>query len=262
MSFEVRRRWSHGAIAALAISLFIVGGAYLGVLADRSYLKMPENIVLKDFSVNVNELTNTITVSGTGRVSGSPDQAIVTFGVVTQAGTALEAMRLNAERVTRVVEALRGAGVSEDFIETVNFGVQPIYDHNKEVSSIVGYRVTNQMRVTIGDLDRVGEFIDLAGGAGANQIYGVTFTLSDEGAREMRDQALLEACEDAGSKARLIGDALGLTIKGVVYVSESAYYRPFQYDYAREVVGAQVPTPIYQGDVDVVVSVQVIYLFG
>jgi len=74
----------YGIIAVLTVTVFALGGAYLGVLADRSSLKLPENLVFEDFSVNVNELINTIAVSGTGRVSTTPNQAILTFGVVTQ----------------------------------------------------------------------------------------------------------------------------------------------------------------------------------
>jgi len=259
---ELKRKWTYGAIGSLAIALLILGGAFLGVLADRSGLKLPENVVLEDFSVNVNELTNTITVSGTGKVSGSPDLAIVTFGVVTQADTAVEAMKTNAERMTSVVKTLMQAGISEESIETTNYRVHPLYQHKTETPSIIGYRVTNEVRIETTQLDKVGELIDLAGEAEANQIHGVTFTLSDTKTSEMRDQALLEAVGNANTKADLIGGALSLTIKGVVHVTESSFYQPYQpYGYLREAAIDAVPTPIFEGDVDMVATIQVIYLF-
>lgn len=205
---------------------------------------------------------NTISVTGSGSASLQADEATVTLGVQTQDESASEAVRLNAELMTKVIEAIKALGLTEDDMTTVSYSVSPVYMKD-DYTKVVAYRVVNMIAVKITDMGLIGEVIDAAAENGANRIQGVSFGLSDESREDLKRQAYLAALGDAEEKAKLIADRLNLTITGVLYVSESAYqpYQPYR-DYRLAVVGeAQPPTPIIEGKLSVSVTVHVLYSF-
>ena len=205
---------------------------------------------------------NTISVTGSGTSSMQADEATVTLGVQTQDASASEAVRLNAELMTAVLDAIEALGIAEEDMRTMSYSVFPVYSDYK-YGQIVAYRVVNMIAVKITDMDLIGAVIDVAADEGANWIQGVSFGLSDEKQEELREQAYLAALDDAEGKAELIAGRLGLTITGVLYISESTYqpYQPYRgYDLA--VMGeVRVPTPIIEGNLSVSVTVYVIYSF-
>ncbi|MFQ5758861.1 MAG: SIMPL domain-containing protein [Candidatus Bathyarchaeia archaeon] len=205
---------------------------------------------------------NTISVTGSGTASMQADEATVTLGVQTQDESASEAVRLNAELMNAVIDAIKTLGITEEDMRTVSYSVSPVYakyDYNQ----IVAYRVMNMIAVKITDMDLIGTVIDEAAEEGANRIQGVSFGLSDENQEELREQAYLAALDDAEGKAELIAGRLGLTITGVLYVSESTYqpYQPYR-GYEVAIMGeATAPTPIIEGTLSVSVTVHIIYSF-
>ena len=61
-----------------------------------------------------------ITVTGTGNASAVPNEASFSFGVQTDGATAREAQAANAERMSRVIEALRGLGIAKGDLQTTD----------------------------------------------------------------------------------------------------------------------------------------------
>ena len=205
---------------------------------------------------------NTISVTGSGTASMQADEATVTLGVETQDASASEAVRLNAELMNAVIDAMKALDITEEDMRTVSYSVSPVYakyDYNQ----VVAYRVVNTIAVKITDMDLIGTVIDEAARAGANRIQGVSFGLSDEKQEELKEEAYLAALDNAEGKAELIADRLGLTITGLLYISESTYqpYQPYRsYDLA--VLGeVKAPTPIIEGKLSVSVTVHIIYSF-
>jgi uncharacterized protein YggE len=88
--------------------------------------------------------------------------------------------------------------------------------------------VSNQLNVTVRDIDKVGDVLAQAAAAGANSIYGVSFNVADPATFEAaaREQAVADARERAQSLAELSGKTLG----DVVSITE--------------VIGS-VPVPLY-----------------
>ena len=205
------------------------------------------------------ETFNTISVTGTGSAIAKADEATVTLGVETQEETASEAVRVNAEKMNKVIEALKALGITEEQIRTVAYSVYPVYD-KYDYNTVVGYRVINTIAVTITDMELIGEVIDTASENGANRIQGVSFGLSSESQAKLKREAYLNALEDAEEKAKLIAEKLNLTITGVLYVSESTYqpYQPYREYFA---VKGEASTPIIEGNLSVSVTVHVIYSF-
>jgi uncharacterized protein YggE len=179
---------------------------------------------------------------------------------MTEDASAGEAVDDNAALMTAVIEAIKALGIPEDKIKTVTYSVYPNYDW--ELRQTTGYRVTNMIQIEIDDLDLVGPVIDAAADAGANNIQGISFGLSDDVAEQLQTDAYVLALQNARDKADLIADTLDIEVTGVLYVSESSY-TPYtatrSYAVSDEAMGA--PTPILEGSLSVSVNVQVAFTF-
>jgi uncharacterized protein YggE len=206
------------------------------------------------------EQANAIFVSGSGSASAKANEATLTVGVTTEDPSASKAIEDNAALMNSVIDAIEALGIPEDMIRTVQYSVYPNYDW--ELRQTTGYRVTNMVQVEIEDIDLVGGVIDAAARAGANNIQGISFGLSDDVSEGLRTEAYVDALEDARGKAELIAETLGLEITGVLSVSESSYspYQPYR-AFAEAAYEAPAPTPIIEGTLSVSVSVQVAFTF-
>lgn len=166
-----------------------------------------------------------ISLSAYGEVKVAPDMATITFGVVTEAPTAAEAMAQNAARMTQVIAALRRAGISERDIQTSGLNLSAQYDYvQNEPPKLRGYQAVNRVTVTINDLTKVGTTADAVVAAGVNQIDGISFGLKDPSAAE--DQARRLAVQALQAKAQLYAQALNVRLAGIRNLSEGGGYTP------------------------------------
>ena len=208
------------------------------------------------------EAAPAISVNGTGRVSVRPDMALLTLGVETRAATLSEATGEAARRMTAVLGRLKALGIAEADLTTVGYSIEPIPAPRRtedEGTRIVAYRATNIVRVKLRALDRAGQVLDDAVGAGANVVRGVQFTLADPAPAETRARA--DAVRDATARARELAAAAGVPLGEVLSIDEDAVQRPMPV--ARAVMmGAAGPGPIEAGGLEIVVSVQVRYRVG
>lgn len=197
-----------------------------------------------------------ITVNGSAEIKAKPDLAYVTFGVTVESATAVDAAQENARKTSAVIDAIEKFGIPRADIETVGYSVSPVMDYKTSPPVKVGYSVSNQVQVKIKDLDKVGNLIDVAIAAGANNVQGVNFTIADDTA--VKQQALVQAIKNAQAKARVIAEALGVNLGRVTAVSESSGFtpRPLVYGAAKM---EDVTTPIIPGEVEVTANVTLIY---
>ena len=202
-----------------------------------------------------------LNLSATGEVKVAPDMATITFGVVTEAPTAREAMSLNAARMTEVATAMRRAGLAERDIQTSGLNLQAQYDYvENQPPKLRGYQATNRVTVTIRDLTKVGTTADAVVAAGANQIDGIAFGLQDPKAAE--DEARRMAVTALQSKARLYAEALGVTLGGIRSLNEGGGYQPPQpmpMMYARAAMADSASTPISGGELSVKIDITGVY---
>jgi uncharacterized protein len=167
---------------------------------------------------------NTITVTGSGSAFGSPDVANVEIGVERFNQDVAVAFSQANEAIEAVIAALVAVGVEREDIRTTGLyiyqerGPMPMIDSADEQPPS-RYTVSNQLRVTVRDIDLVADVINAAVEAGANNIYGLNFGIDDTTAleTEARAEAIANANERAGQWAELIGAELG----EVVVVSEA-----------------------------------------
>lgn len=195
-------------------------------------------------------------VSGTGSVSAEPNQAVFQVSVEETGDEAEAVSEAVAERIETVRDALTDAGLDDDEIETANYRLgQP---HRNP-----GYEATHSLAVTVDDVDRVGELVDTAVGAGADEVGRINFTIDDETREGLREQALGRAIDDAREEAEVVAQAQGMEITGIIEtaVSDSGVspYR-VQYSAARaEMDDGGARTEIDGGEVNVRASVTVTY---
>jgi uncharacterized protein len=200
-----------------------------------------------------------ITVGGDAIVQAQPDTAILMVAVVTQSKTAIDAQQQNATKTEAVVRALKAAAGTGAEVKTSGYSLQPmrVYRENQP-PTITGYEARNTVTLTTSELAKLGNVIDAVGQAGANDITGISFTLRHD--RPARDRALLEATQEAMSKARIIAQALGGRVVTIAEVLEEGFQRPPQPVYQAEALMAKrdASTPIEIGSLDVTSRVQLV----
>ena len=193
-----------------------------------------------------------ITVTGEATISAEPNQAQIDIGVVTQARTAPEASKENAERVTRVLAELKKLLGKADEIKTSGYSLTPNYRYPQGGKpEIVGYNASNTVRIKTTNLDLVGRLIDSAMQAGANNVNRLMFTLKDEQGAQL--EALRAASAKAKTKAEAIAASLGLKIVKIASITEGerAVQPVFRQAMAPRAEAAPAPTPVEPGTVEV-----------
>jgi uncharacterized protein YggE len=201
----------------------------------------------------------TVTVNGHGAVMVEPDAASVTLGVTITEDTLSGAQQTATDTMTAVLEALRAQGIADDDIQTASYYVQVIqtYDENGMPSGINQFQVSNQVNVTIRDIDAVGTTLDAVVQAGANTIWGVNFIVTDSSAAAAEARAM--AVSDARERAEQLAEAAGMTLGSVVSISET--FGPNPLPAGRGGAGAAMDSavPIEGGTTAVSVDVQVTF---
>ena len=169
---------------------------------------------------------STVTVAGSGTVSATPDQAEITIGVVTQASTAAQALAANSQAMERLLQSLGNLGIGPRDIQTTNISVSPQRRAPKEGQppEITGYEVSNQVRVKVRDLARLGQVLDRQVSQGANLVYGIHFGLQEPA--PLLDEARKRAMADARRRADLYAAAEGLKVGRVLSVQEAGVTPP------------------------------------
>jgi uncharacterized protein YggE len=199
-----------------------------------------------------------IIVIGEGSTSAAPDGARITSGVTTRAKTAKEAGDANAKVMASVMAALQSAGIEQKDIQTSRLSVQPVYPSpgpNLEQRP-TGFAVSNQVSVTIRQIDRVGEILDRLLTAGATDAGNVEFLHVDSS--KTLDRAREAAVVDARRKAELYAHAAGLTLGPVAWLTEDSSAPLFA---PKVAVRAAMPaaTPIASGEDTLQVRITVGY---
>jgi uncharacterized protein len=200
-----------------------------------------------------------IVVTAQGEIKVSPDRAYLSLGVQSRATTAAEAAADNARRQRAIIDTLRSLGFRPEQISTMNYHVHPEmrYDERGRVPEVIGYVVSNMVRVDIHQVDRIGSAIDASLKKGANQIHGLDFYVSNPD--EARRQAIADAIRRARGDAEAIAAAAGARLGQLLEVSTGGGGGPIVVrggmEMARMDAVAAVPTPIEPGQENLRVTV-------
>lgn len=198
-----------------------------------------------------------VSVSASGAVAAEPDIAYVQAGLVTEGDTAKDAIQRNSAVMAKVIEGLKAAGIAQRDIQTTTLHVEPRYTQPKDgrPGTINGYRVINQVRLTVREVKRLGDVLDQAIALGANQINSVSFDIAN--AETLKDEARKQAMANAKRRAELYATAAGVQLGQVLRISESVQ------ELARPMAGAAramaASVPIEAGTRTLTVEVHVSY---
>lgn len=205
----------------------------------------------------------TLSANGTGSEDASPDIAFITLGVLSHAETAREALDANNEQMDGVIQTVRGEKVADKDIATTGFSIGPVYsqepqrpDGSHTPPKIVGYQVSNQVRIVVRDLDALGVILDKAVTAGANQAASINFVI--ENRTELAEKAVVAAITDARHKAELMAEAAGVRLVRVLSVNANENGGPpmpmFE---ARAMAAADKSVPVMRGEQTVSASASI-----
>jgi len=198
-----------------------------------------------------------ISVTGEAHVSVPPDLAQIDAGVTSEAKTAREASDANNAAMGKVLLALRDAGIAAKDYQTSRLSLQPQYSSSKTSgpASIVGYRAGNRVTIRLHDVGKIAGVIDTVVTAGANEIGGITFMVSQTS--KLLDDAREQAIADARRKAEIYAKAAGMTLGSALSISEEGAPQPLFRTRMAAPMAAGAPVPIAQGEETLSVSVAV-----
>ncbi|MFC7188057.1 SIMPL domain-containing protein [Halorubrum yunnanense] len=207
-------------------------------------------------------LDRSIEVTAGGEATAEPDRATITVAV-TATGDDSAAVR---DELSAGDESLRAAltdwGLGEDDVRTERYDVRESYE-TRENPNRTRYRGVHSYQVTIDDVDAVGEVVDVAIDAGADEVRRIEFGLSEGRENEVRAAAIENAMANAGDDAAVLANASGLEVTGAYSVSTAdggvTPYRVTEAAMAGDAGGGDAATGIETGDVSVRVSVNVVY---
>jgi uncharacterized protein len=198
-----------------------------------------------------------VSVVGHGEVKGAPDTATVQIGVETEAATAKDALAHNSAEAQAVQEKLTKLGVDAKDIQTNNFSINPTY--GSDGRQVTGYHVSNMVTVKIRQLDQAGALLDQVVQAGANSIYGMSFSV--ENPEALLDQARKAAIENAKARATQLAGASGAAIGDVLVINENVGAQPIPMPMMARAEGAPADqaAPVQPGQQTLSVDVQVTF---
>ncbi len=200
---------------------------------------------------------NRIQVTGTAQIAVEPDIATTQVGVQTFDGNAVEAVTLNNTNTAAVLAAFEALGIVPQDLQTRSFSISPQRAYAEDrPDSISGYWVSNTVDVTLRDLTKVGEVLQVAVDAGANSIYGLQFSVANPDSVE--DLARTKAVEDARRRADTLAAAAGVSVGDVVSLRESSISVPYYFRGSLE-SDASSSVPVETGDVEVSATVAAVF---
>ena len=198
-----------------------------------------------------------ISVTGEATVSVAPDQAQIDGGVTSDARTAREASDANNAAMGKVLLALKGAGIEEKDYQTSRLSLQPQFATPSKASEraqgILSFRASNRVTVKIRDVTKVANVIDVLVSAGANEIGGIHFTVTQ--ASKVLDEAREKAIADARRKAEIYAKAAGVMLGAPLSISEES--RPGAVPFRKMAGGMAAAAPVAQGEETLAVTVSV-----
>ncbi len=205
-----------------------------------------------------------IWVSGQGKVTAVPDIATLSLGIEAQEASVADAQSKATEAMNKVMDALTTNGIAKKDIQTQYFNIsrRTRWDDKTQQEITLGYRVTNTVTAKIRDIDKAGTIVDAVALAGGDltRINSINFSVDDPTAyyKEARDKAM----SDARNKGEQLATLAEVKLGKPTYISENSYYPTVSIYKGGVMMGANAPaptTPISQGEMEITLSVQVVY---
>jgi len=215
----------------------------------------------------VNQPQYQVSVVGQGKISYQPDVANITVGIqIDKMAKADEALKQLNDKMNGIVNALKAAGIKDEDLKTQNYSLSPQYDYINNVSTSSGYSANEQLVVKINNIKTdpslVGKVVEAASKAGANQIVGISYDVSN--LEELKQQARIKGISDAKTKASVLARAASVRLGDIVGWWENVIQAPgvnsTYYDSAKGGMGGGAVAPsLPNGNQDIIIEINVSY---
>ncbi|GEM_PF-3349079 len=207
-----------------------------------------------------------VSVIGTAKLSVVPDEAVLMLTISTLNNDASLSQSENAALFEELKAYLLVKGIKEKDIETVYYNMELEEEKNwingNYVSTVVGYKTTHSIKVTLSEVEEAGEIADLAVEKGAEVNY-ISFQLSEKKKAELENQLISDAVLDAQYKAYKIASASDLDIGNMINAEYGAVNYPYQYYYSAELLmgssSGDAKTSLAPGEMEISVSVSTVF---
>ncbi len=202
-----------------------------------------------------------IQVTGRYEASFPADTASLTLGVITENASASEALLESNQKLNSILTQLEKIGFTKQDVQTAQFQMQPVLSEPPKprpknfAPQVVAYRLTHLLTVRVDPVTRVGEAIDAATSAGANQVQDITFQIDNP--EEKRLKAISEATKNAYAQATALASAAGFRVGRVLNARVDQMAVPYRAQ--RLTTAFKSDTPIAPSDVEVSANVQITY---
>lgn len=199
-------------------------------------------------------------IHGEGSIKFKPDTAIIYVAVVTESKDVKKAQNENAIITNKVLDELKKLEIKEEDIETVSYNIKKTYDYIDGKQIFKSYEVRNELKITVKDLEKVGDVIDTTVESGANIIEKVTFTISNP--ELYYRKALNLAVENAVKKSIDIGRTLNIKVNKIpIQIKEESYIDKLSLEYSPYAAPAATAkaTPILPKELEIRARVRIIF---
>lgn len=233
------------------------------VVATPALMSPAASVAAQSTPTSSTDVMRTIAVSGIGIVNVKPDVATVTVGVLKTAELLDDAQTQVIDALAAITKTITDAGIEDKDVVTSGYSVNPIakYDDNGNYVGVQSYQVSSDLTITVRAIDSVGTLLDAVVKAGANQVWGISFSVDDPS--KPASEARKAAVEDARQKADELATAAGAVVAGVVSIVESSSPSPkaqeFSAPMAADSAGAARSVPVSTGTTAVEVDLQVVF---
>lgn len=200
-------------VALIAAGCIAAGSVLLSGCATEVKATVPDVIQVQNL-----EEDRTISLSTSETVKVAPDMARIVYGIATEDADAEKCQQANAEKLSGLLEYLKGQGVAETSIATSDFSLNPMYDWSGNTRKLVGYEMRTQVEVSDVALDQVGSLLSQGVAAGANEIQSISYYSSTYD--EAYADALARAVELAKTRASVLAEASGQELGYVINIEE------------------------------------------
>ena len=208
-----------------------------------------------------------ISISAQGEASRTPDTADISAGVVTEAVESKAAMQANAEQMEKLMKAIKKAGIDEKDVQTSGISLMPRYSYPENSAGspdrpgreITSYMARNTVSITVRKLDDLSEVIDALAAAGANQIYGPSFSIGEP--EPLLDEAREKALQQARARAESYAKELDTKVRRIVSISEGSHGNMPRPMMRAEMASAKdsASTPVAPGETTMSVNLELVF---
>lgn len=196
-----------------------------------------------------------ITVQGVGTITLTPDLATISVGIQSQAASAAKAQSAASAAMTRIIDAVKKAGVADVDLKSQWISLQPQYDYASGSSTrrVTGYQANQALAIKVRKIETTGAVIDAAVAAGATQVSGISFSVADP--TTATAQARSAAIADAKKRAAALAQAAGVSLGSLLTVTEVSAPSPVPYLAGDLRTAQDGTTPVQTGTTDLGVTV-------